>query len=123
VQVHGDAFGLLEDQAELLQRLDDLDPVAADALVEPVVVEGVAQVHGGLLVAAADQDEGVLGAEVRVVAHARDEEDVAGPVVGVEIAAVVEVAVAAADVGHRLRQLVDRVLVHGREHQMPTSAR
>ena len=71
VEVHGDALGLLEDDAQLLQRLGDLDPVVADALVEAVVVEGVAEVHGGLLVSAADEDEGVLGAEVGVVAERR----------------------------------------------------
>ena len=123
VEVQGDALGLLEDDSDLLQRLGDLDPEVADARVETVVVHRLAEVHGGLLVAAADQDERVLGAEVRVVAGAEDGEEVTRAVVGVEVPAVVEVAVTAADVGHRLRQLVDRVLVQAGDHQAPTFAR
>ena len=37
------------DDPHLVQRLEDLDPVGADVRVEPVVVDGVAEVHGGLL--------------------------------------------------------------------------
>ena len=115
-QVEGDALGLLEDEPQPAQRLDDLDPVGADVLVEPVVVDRVGEVHRGLRVAAADQHERVLGAEVRVVAEAGDQEDVAGAVVGVEVAAVVEVAVAGAGPGDRQRHLVERVLVERADH-------
>ena len=45
-----------------------------------------------------------------------DEEQVAGAVVGVEVAAVVRVAVAGRDVLHRQRRLVDRVLVERDRH-------
>ena len=67
-------------------------PVAVDVLVEPVVVDGVAEVDRGLLVAPPDEHERVLGAQVGVVADAGDQEDLAGAVVGVEVGPVVEVA-------------------------------
>ena len=101
-QVGGDALGLVEHDAQLVQRLGDLDAIAHDVLVEPVLVDGVGQVHGCLCVpttaefaavAAGDQEIGVLHTEVGVVADAGDDEDVAAAVVRVEIRAVVEVPV------------------------------
>ena len=71
VRSSGDALGLLQHDAQPLQRLDDLDAVAPDPLVEPVVVDRVGEVDRGLLVAAAHEHEGVLGAEVGVVAASR----------------------------------------------------
>ena len=50
-QVDGHALGLVHDDAQLVQRVGDLDAVAADVLVEPVLVDRVGQVYGGLLVA------------------------------------------------------------------------
>ena len=50
-EVGCDAFGFVEDDPQLVQRLDDLDAVAADVLVEPVLIDGVGQVHRGLGVA------------------------------------------------------------------------
>ena len=131
-EVGGDPLGLVEDHPHLLQRLEHLEAVGADVLVHPVVVDGVAEVHGRLLVAAADHEEGVLGAEVGVVAVAEDGEDVAGAVVGVEVGPVVEVAVARGGVRDRQRRLVDRVLVEAAEavvargagaHQAPARSR
>ena len=46
-QVDGDALGLVHDDAQLVQRFDDLDAVADDVLVEPVLVDGVGQMYGG----------------------------------------------------------------------------
>jgi len=64
-------------------------------MVQPVLIDGIGQVHRGLRASAAGhQQEGVLDPEVRVVADAGDDEDVAGSVMGVEVGAVVEVAVA-----------------------------
>ena len=83
------------------QRVDDLEPVAVDVLVQTVVVDRVTEVDGGLLVPSPDEHEGVLGAEVGVVADAGDQEDLAAAVVGVEVGPVVEVAVAGAGPGHR----------------------
>ena len=37
-QVDGDTLGLVEDDPQLVQRLDDLDAVPDDALIQPVVV-------------------------------------------------------------------------------------
>ena len=69
-----------------------------------------------------DRHEGVGHAEVRVLAHADDAEQLlVGPVhltgaVDVEVVPVVEVAVRGADVADRLADLVDRVVVEGGEH-------
>ena len=110
-QVGGDPLGLLEDDPDLLERVGDLDAVVADVRVHPVLVDQVGEVHGGLLAVAGDQEERVLGAEVGVVAQPGDHEDVAGAVVGVEVGAVVEVAVAAVGLRQRQRRLVQRELV------------
>ncbi|WP_168176108.1 DUF1589 domain-containing protein [Mycobacterium sp. ST-F2] len=115
-EVGGDTLGLVEHDAYLVQRVGDLDAVADDVLVQPVLVDGVGQVDCGLRVATADQEVGVLDAQVGVVAHAGDDEDVAGAVVRVEVAAVVEIPVAGPGPGDRLRDLVNRVFVHGAEH-------
>ncbi len=119
-QVERDALGLLERDPQAAQRFDHLEAVAADVLVEPVVVHRVREVYGGLLIAPADQHEGVLRAEVRVVAQAGDQEDLAAPVVGVEVAPVVEVAVAGACPRDRQRHLVEGVLVETADHQPVT---
>ena len=71
-----DALGFVEDDPQLVQRLDDLDAVAVDVLVEPVLVDGVGQVHRGLRVPAPDEHERILDPEVGVVADAGDQEDV-----------------------------------------------
>src|SRR6201988_2053582 len=92
-EIGGDAFGFVEDQAPFVQRLLDLDPVAVVGLVEPVLVDRVGEMHRGLGVAAPDEHERVLDSEVGVVADAADDKNVAGAVVGVEVGAVVEVAV------------------------------
>ena len=61
-----------------MQRIDDLDAVAVDVLIEPVLVDGVGQVHRGLSVALADEQERVFHPQVRVVADSADDEDVGG---------------------------------------------
>ena len=116
-QVDGHALGLVHDDAQLVQRLGDLDAVADHVLVEPVGVDGVRKMHRRLLIPAADEDERILHAEIRVVADAGDQEDVAGAVVGVEVGPVIEVAVRAAGPCDRLRDLVNGEFVHGAEHQ------
>ena len=40
-EIGRDALGFVEDQSQLVQRLDDLDPVPVDMLVEPILVDGV----------------------------------------------------------------------------------
>jgi len=50
-------------------------------LVEPVLIDGAAQMHGCLHVCPPHEQERVLHAEIRVVTDARDHEDVAGAVV------------------------------------------
>jgi hypothetical protein len=92
-EVDGDAVGLLEDDPQLVQGLADFHAVAQHVLVEPVGVDAVTHMHGGLGVAAADEHERILYPEVGVVPDAGDQKDVAGAVVGVEVGAVIEVAV------------------------------
>ena len=105
-----------------MEWVDHLDAVAADVLVESILIDRVGQVHRGLFVAAADHDERVLDPEVGVVTDAGHEKDVAGAVVGVEVAPVVEVAVGAARPRNRLGQLVNRILVEWSQHQISSSS-
>jgi len=106
-----DALGFVESDTQLVQRIDDLDAVAVDVLVQAVLVDGIGQVHRGLGVAAPDEQECVLHPEVGVVADAADDEDVPGAVVRVEVGAVVEVAVRGTRPRDRLGNLVYRKLV------------
>ena len=107
-------------QSQLAQRFDDLAAIATDAGLQAIVtVERVAAPHRPLLVTASDGGVGVDRAQVRVDAHAGDQEDVAGAVVGVEVAAVIEVAVRRRHVVERQRRLVDRVLVERVRHVSP----
>ena len=111
-----DAFGFVENDPQFVQRLDDLDAITVDVLVEPVLVDGVGQVYRGLGVAAPDEQECVLHPEAGVVADAADHEDVPGAVVGVEVGAIVEVAVRGARPRDRLGDLMYRELVERSEH-------
>ena len=92
-----------------------------DALVHAIVAQGVGRAHRVLLVTTPDRGVGVDDAEVRVHAHARDEEHLAGAVMRVEVAAVVGVAVARRHVPHRERHLVHGILVerHGHGDRFP----
>ena len=111
-----DAFGFVEDQPQFAQRLDDLDAVPVDVLVEPVLVDGVRNVHRGLRIPAPDKHERVLDAKVGVVADTADQEDVSGAVVGVEVGAIIEVAVGGPWPRDRLGYLMYRELVERSEH-------
>jgi hypothetical protein len=82
------------------QRLEHLNAVRADPLVEPVGTERVGEPHRPLPVTAPYGRVGVGDAQVGVYAEAGDQEDVARAVVAGEIAAVVEVAVAGSHVLH-----------------------
>ena len=82
------------DHPELLERFHDLDAIRADGLVHPVVTEGVGGAHGVLGVPPSHTGEGVDDPEVGVDAESGDEEDLAAAIVGVDVAAVVEVPVA-----------------------------
>ena len=54
------AFGFVENYPKLVQRFDDLEAVAVDVLVEPVLIDGVRNVHRGLGIPAPDEHERVL---------------------------------------------------------------
>jgi hypothetical protein len=108
--------GSTEGQPQFAQRLDDLDPVAVDVLVEPVLVDGVREVHSGLTIAAPDEDECIFDPQVGVVADAADHKDISGAVVGVEVGAIVEVAVRGTRPRDRLGDLMYRELVERSEH-------
>jgi len=123
-EVEGDPVVLpLAHHAHPLEGLEDLDAVGADALGHAVVAQGVRRPHRVLLVAAPHRGIGVDDAEVRVHAHARHQEHLAGSVVGVEVAAVIGVAVARRHVPHRERHLVHGILVerHGHVFGSPRS--
>jgi hypothetical protein len=70
-----------------------------------------------------DGGEGVHDPQVGVGAHSQHQEDGAVQRVAVEIVAVVEAAVAAADVSEGLRDLVGQVVVHGGEHEGTSALR
>src|SRR5258708_22454941 len=63
-----------------------------------------------------EDDEGVDDAEVGVLAHTEDEEEVVAAGMAVEVVAVVEVAVARPGMPHDLGDLVHGVVVQWREH-------
>lgn len=98
-------------QADPLEGLVDGDAERADGEVHPVVAEGVGGADGEEFVADAQGGVGVDDARVGVDAEAEDEDGPAGVVEDVEDAAVVGVAVAADEVLHRQRRLVDGVFV------------
>jgi len=118
-----DAFGFVEGQPQFVQRLDDLDPVSVDVLIEPVLIDGVRNVHRGLRVPAPDQEERVLDSQVGIVADAADHEDVSGAVVGVVVGTIVEVAVRGTRPRDRLGNLMYRVLVERSEHYLSSPIR
>ena len=91
--------------------LIDLDAVRADLLAQLVVGPRARRADRPLLVAAPHGRVRVHHAEVRVHAHAGDEVRVGFVVDALVDATVVHVAVAARDVTHRQRDLMDRVLV------------
>ena len=111
-EVEADAVRVaVADEADAMQRLEHLDGVSADARVERALVECVGESDAVLMIAQSDACVGVDDAERGVDTEAGDEEQVAGAVVGVEVAPVVEVAVGRRRVLDRQRRLVDRVLV------------
>ena len=75
-----------------------------------------------LEISPAHQREGVLHAEVRVLPEPEDRAELAVRGVQVEVVAVVEVAVAGADVADHVGDLVQRVVVHRREHGASSAA-
>ena len=92
------------DEAQLAERLDDLDAVRTDLLAQLVVGPRARRADRPLLVAAAHGRVRVHHAEVRVHAHAGDEVRVGFVIDALVDAAVVHVAVAARDVTHRQRR-------------------
>ena len=125
-----DALGLVHDDPQGLQRIDDLDAVSVDVLMQPVVVDGVGQMHSGLLVGVAavlsaatarNQHEGVFDREVGVVADTGDQKDPAGAVMGVEVGAVIEVAIRGSRPGDWLGHLVHGVFVKWSERHAVSS--
>ncbi len=80
-------------------------------MLEAAVAEGIGEVNGALMVAASHERERVGDAKVRIHAEPGDQKEVVGAIVGVEVAAVIRVAVGAGDVCQRQRHLVQRVFV------------
>jgi hypothetical protein len=102
-------------EADALQPLEHLDPERPDGGIHSVA-QLFRRSHDPVLVAAPYAGKRVLYGQVRVLAHAHDHEQLVAATVHVEVVTVVEVAVAGPDVPDRLRDLVQRVVVHRREH-------
>ena len=101
VKVEGDPpFVALAGESEFLERVEDFDAVRADLLVHAIRTEGIGHADRVLEIATADAGERISDAEVRILAEAGDEEDLAAAIVSVQVAPVVEVAIA----GCRIRQ-------------------
>ena len=100
----------LDDEAQLLERTDDLDADRTDRHVH-AIAELPRRAHHAVGVAVHDDHEGVRDGQVRVLAVAEDGEGVPVVLVAVEVVAVVEVAVAGGRVADRLGGLVDRIVV------------
>src|SRR3954451_9681500 len=96
----------LAHQPNPLQWLDHLDAERTDRGMKPVVVDLVGGANHPLLVTPAHSGVRVLHTQVRVVAETGDQERPAVAVVRVEVATVIEVAVARADERQRLRRLM-----------------
>jgi len=112
VQVEVQAgVGGVAGQVQPSQRLDHVDPVAAHLLVEAALGQCIGEAQARLLVPDPRSGVGVDDAQVRVDAEPGHQEDLTGAVMGVEVAAVVEVPVAARHPVHRNRSLVDRVFI------------
>jgi hypothetical protein len=84
--------------------------------VQAALGQRVGEADRSLSVAAADGGVGVDHPEVRIHAEPGDQEGAAVAVVGVEIASVVEVPVAAGDPRQRQRCLMDRIFIQGDGH-------
>lgn len=97
--------------SQALQPLDDLDEQGADRQVAAVGSELPGCSHDAVRVAAAHQEKRVLHAEVRVLAEPEDDEHLPRVVMAVEVVAVVEVAIAGADVADGLGDLMVREVV------------
>jgi hypothetical protein len=110
-------FGAGAREADPFEGLDDLETERADLGVEAVVaVECVGGPHRVLVAADAHGGVGIDDAKVRIHPESGHQEGVAGATVGVEVAAVIGVAIGTDHVGHRQRGLVQRVLVEGMRH-------
>jgi hypothetical protein len=59
-----------------------------------------------------DRDEGVRHAEIRILPHARHQEELVARGVAVEVVAVVEIPIAGEDVVEGVRGLMGEILVH-----------
>jgi hypothetical protein len=95
-----------------LERLDHLEAQRPHCGGHPVVaVEGVGGSDGELTLADAHRRVAVDDAEVGIHPDTGQQERFRAAPVGVEVEAVIGVAIRADDVGHRERGLVDRELV------------
>ena len=123
LEVHLDAVvvGAAGDP-EPVQALDDVDRDRPHPCVHPIDAELPRRPNDPVDAVLQDDDEGVRHAEVRVLAHAGDEEQLVAAVVQVEVVPVVEVPVARAHVAHRLGDLVDGIVIEWRQHGSLSSA-
>ena len=79
--------------------------------MKAIVVDGVAEVHRGLGVAATNDEVGVLDAESRVIADTGQCHETACPVEHVEVRPVVEISIRRSRPGQRRGRLVNGELV------------
>jgi hypothetical protein len=116
-QVDRDAFGFGDGQMQFLQGFDDVEPVPVDVLIESVTVDRVAEPHGGLYVAAPDEQVRVFDAQSGVVADPGQRHEAALTIEHVEVGAIVEVAIRGLRGADRHGRLMDGVLVEWTEDQ------
>ncbi len=116
-QVNRDALGFGNGQVQFLQGFDDVEPVSVDVLVEPVVVDRVAESDGGLDVATSDEQVGVFDTQSGVIADPGQRHETPVAVKHIEVRAVVEVAIRGVRGADRHRCLVDGVLVERTQDQ------
>ena len=112
----------LEHEAQARERLEHLHAEGADGVVH-AVAELSRCPHHVVPAPAADDREGVLHREVRVLAHPHHQEQLVARTVEVEVVAIVEIAIAGSRVPDGLRHLVNRVIVPTRKHDPPPPQR
>ena len=122
-QVEGQVpFVGFADDPHLLESLDDFEAEGSDLRIQAIGPEFSGSAHQVDAVAVGNRDERIGGAEVRILAHARDEEEFIAGRMHVEVVAVVEISIAGKDVVEGLAGLVGEVLVHGADgHGFPFS--
>ena len=103
-------IGGLTHETQSLQRLEHLDPHRTDPQIGPIT-ERTGGAHDELLVAEPHRDEGISRAEIGILTKTENRHPPAVEVEGVEVIAVVEVAVTRRRVGDPIGRLMNGEVV------------